>query len=465
MPRGDRSTARSSVAAVVIALGASGCGAAAAVPAAPPPVVTSLAARAETPRKDLARELVGLLAANRYEQARATFDDKIAASLSASKLEGAFTDSRGDGGRFVAVSELHETSTGRRSIVWATADFEKGSMVVTIGFDDAARVSSLWFGPLRATWRAPAYCDMSSIEERDLDVGVRPKLAATLTRPMAGARFPLAILIHGSGPNDRDESNHGTKLFKDVACGLASRGVAVLRYEKRSHELPKTIPKAVTYDTETVLDAREAIVDARALPDVDGAKVFVVGHSLGAALAPKIAKGADGLAGIALLAGPTRRVDRLLADQTAFLARLHHANDHAIRTAIAADADAFEAAQKPGPPDETFVIMGSKLPRSYIVDQLTYDPRAFALELTLPMLVLQGDRDYQVTAADDFTGWQRALAGRANVAMRLYKGLNHHFVFGTAPSVPDEYATPAHADVKLIEDLAAWIKSGALPPA
>jgi hypothetical protein len=455
---------RSSAAAIVFALGAAGCGAATAVAASPQPVVTSAAARAETPRKELARELVGLLAAGRYEQARAAFDDKIAATLSASRLEGGFTDSRGDSGRFVAVSELHETSTGRRSIVWATAEFEKGSIVVTVGFDDAARVSSLWFGPLTPTWRAPAYCDLSAIEERDLEVGVRPKLAATLTRPKAGARFPVAILVHGSGPNDRDESNKGTKLFKDLACGLASRGVAVLRYEKRSHELPKTVPKAVTYDTETVLDARAAVVDAKALPDVDGAKVFVVGHSLGAALAPKIAKGAEGLAGIALLAGPTRRIDKLLADQTAYLMRLHHANQHAIELAIAAERDAFDAAERPGPPDETFVLMGAKRPRSYIVDQLAYDPRPIALELTTPIFVLQGDRDYQVTAADDFVGWQRALAGRPNVTMRLYKGLNHHFVFGTAPSVPDEYDAPAHADVKVIEDLAAWIRAGSLPP-
>jgi uncharacterized protein len=78
-----------------------------------------------------------------------------------------------------------------------------------------------------------------------------------------------------------------------------------------------------------------------------------------------------------------------------------------------------------------------------------------------PMLVLQGERDYQVTM-EEFARWKSALAGRADVSFHPYATLNHLFVGGTGKSMPAEYNTPGHVSEDVVRDIATWIM--ALPP-
>jgi alpha-beta hydrolase superfamily lysophospholipase len=403
-----------------------------------------------------------LLVAKRFAEAAGWGNARIRALLPASRLESAWNEATDGAGGFVRFGDRHGAKKGRLDVVWLSCDFQKGTIIVTVELDASARVAHLWFGPLEATWIAPPYADSRAISERDLEVGPAPKLAATLTVPKGATRSPVAVLVHGSGPSDRDESNGGNKIFKDIAWGLASRGVAVLRYEKRTHEYPGSLPKAATYEEEVERDARAILREAAALPEVDPSKVFVVGHSLGAALAPRIASGASGVAGVVLLAGPTRRVDDLLAYQIDYLGRARGLSSRVIQASIQREMEIYEEARKPGPPEEEFVLLGASLSRAYLVGELSYDAARAAAELGLPMLVLQGSRDYQVTAAADFAGYRRALAGKPNVVMKLYPGLNHHLVFGTGPSVPDEYKKPGHVDAELISDVANWISRGSL---
>ncbi len=74
-----------------------------------------------------------------------------------------------------------------------------------------------------------------------------------------------------------------------------------------------------------------------------------------------------------------------------------------------------------------------------------------------PMLILQGERDYQVTT-EDFAGWKKALAGRPNVTLRSYPKLNHLFMEGEGKAKPAEYEKPGHVAEEVINDLANWIK-------
>ena len=132
-------------------------------------------------------------------------------------------------------------------------------------------------------------------------------------------RVPCVILVHGSGPHDRDETIGPNKPFRDLAWGLAERGIAVVRYEKRTKAYGAACVPAgreLDYDTEAVDDA-VAIVEqvkgfARAgFPD----SVYVLGHSLGGTLAPRIAGRSKGLAGIIILAGLARPLEDALEEQ------------------------------------------------------------------------------------------------------------------------------------------------------
>jgi len=109
--------------------------------------------------------------------------------------------------------------------------------------------------------------------------------------PVGVERPPVAILVHGSGPGDRDESVGANRPLRDLAVGLASHGIAVLRYEKRTKVYPEDFlaVKAPTVNDETIDDVDRAVDLLRSWTEVDAGRIIVVGHSLGATVAPRIA--------------------------------------------------------------------------------------------------------------------------------------------------------------------------------
>ena len=86
-----------------------------------------------------------------------------------------------------------------------------------------------------------------------------------------------------------------------------------------------------------------------------------------------------------------------------------------------------------------------------------YDPLATVRGLEIPILVAQGERDYQVLAAEDYESWKRALSDRPNATFRLYPDLDHLFMAGEGPSYPRDYAQPRNVSEEYIADVADWI--------
>jgi uncharacterized protein len=135
-------------------------------------------------------------------------------------------------------------------------------------------------------------------------------LPATRASPAAGSPpFPAALLVGGSGPNDRDETMANAKPFRDLANGLADRGIATLRYDKRPFVHPELWrdPANATIENEVLTGAVAALELLRQRPEVDERRLFVVGHSLGALFTPEIAQRGGGVAGLVLLAAPGAR--------------------------------------------------------------------------------------------------------------------------------------------------------------
>jgi fermentation-respiration switch protein FrsA (DUF1100 family) len=308
----------------------------------------------------------------------------------------------------------------------------------------------------------PSYAALDQLEASQVLVGTgKWTLPATLTLPRLGRPCPAVVLVHGSGPVDRDGTLGPNKPFADLALGLASRGIGVLRYEKRTRHHGKAVAQELgdnlTLEEETIADAVAAAQLLRATQGVDPRRTFVLGHSLGGMAIPRIAKAAAGPRGFIILAGSTVPLEDTILRQIQHLSRLDGRLSAAERQII--DKIKAQAARvktlRPGSQ-----VAGRDLPLGlappYWLDLARHRP---ALELateTRPILVLHGDRDYQVTL-EDFAGWQRALADKPNGMLKRYRQLNHLFMRGAGPSSPADYRRPGHVAAEVIQDIANWI--------
>jgi dienelactone hydrolase len=343
------------------------------------------------------------------------------------------------------------TRSGPNSIVVFPAKFANQNINFRIIINSAGLVAGFFQLPGGVNWQRPEYSQPAAFKEREVTVGQGEwKLSGTLTVPVGAGPFPAVVLVHGSGPNDRDETVGGAKVFKDLAEGLASRGIVVLRYEKRTMQYRARIASIAkfTVQEETVEDAVQALAVVRSQAEVNGQRVFVIGHSLGAYVAPRIAEQDGKLAGIVLMAGNVRPIEDLLVEQVTYMGikgdQLDRAKDLQVKV------------KKLEPGDEDSPALGG-IPVSYWVDLKDYDPAAAAKKLAIPLLILQGERDYQVTMTD-FALWKAAVGGAKGVVMKSYPALNHLFVAGEGKSLPAEYSKPGHVALAVIDDIAKFVK-------
>ncbi len=316
--------------------------------------------------------------------------------------------------------------------------------------------------PKPVAYQPPAYAVPSSFQEKNVTIGAGTEwaLPATLTLPLGTGKFPAIVLVHGSGPNDRDETQGPNKPFKDLAWGLASQGIAVLRYDKRSRVHPgKLVALAnFTVKDETIDDALAAVALLRETPEIDPKKTFVLGHSLGGMLVPRIGVAAqDSITGFIIFAGATRPLEDEWVRQYEYIYGL----DGQITSKEQEEIDGYKQRaariKKLTPTDAGSKELILYVPPSYWLDLRGYSPPELALKLKQPLLILQGERDYNVTM-DAFRDWQRSLASRTNVEFKSYAKLDHLFLEGSGPASDADYARPRNIPKYVIDDIVTWIK-------
>jgi dienelactone hydrolase len=213
----------------------------------------------------------------------------------------------------------------------------------------------------------------------------------------------------------------------------------------------------MTVKDEVTDDAVAAAALLRTEPRIEPARVFVLGHSLGGMLIPRIAAADPKLAGVVVMAGAARPLQQAIVEQTRYLAEADGTITPQEQAQIDDATKLAQAVDALTPQDAAGGARALNAPASYWLDLRGYDPPAAARALRVPMLILQGERDYQVTP-DEFAKWKAALAGRANVTFHSYPALNHLFIAGTGKSLPTEYQQPSHVAPQVVDDIAAWIK-------
>jgi len=407
--------------------------------------------------KDVAQELV----ARQYDKVEARFDATMASALPLEKLQSIWDATATKVGALKTMKGATSVETQGYHVVTLACDFEKAPLNLRLAFDKDGKIAGLFLVPPAAAWNPPDYANASAFHEEQVTIGADPwLLPGTLTEPNGAGPFPAVVLVHGSGPNDADETIGSNKPFKDLAWGLASHGIVVLRYDKRTHKYAGQYKKelgSLTVKEEVIDDAHAAVALLAGRPEVQKARIFVLGHSLGGMLAPRIAEGDNQIAGIIIMAGSTRPFGQIVVEQVKYLASLSGPAGDGARTQIAAAQKFAEDYDNPSlKPGDSVSMMGIPLPAAYVLDLRTYDPEATAARLTMPILVLQGESDYQVTRAD-LEGWEEALAGHKNVTIKSYPGLCHLFIPAGNPPSPADYEKPGHVAKGTLGDIANWI--------
>ncbi|MBQ3256933.1 MAG: alpha/beta fold hydrolase [Oscillospiraceae bacterium] len=305
------------------------------------------------------------------------------------------------------------------------------------------------------------------MKQESIVVGANTKypLKGLLTLPDAGHKpVPAVVFVHGSGSSNMDEKVGKLTPFKDLAEGLAKHGIASVRYDKRSfaHGFKMVREKKpITVKEETIEDAVLAAELLRKDARIDSENIFIVGHSMGAMLAPRIDAEGGSFKGLILMAGSPRTLEQIMLGQNAdMLAASKGLMRWIMKKQVAKFEKLFDGMYELTDEEAKKVKMGGGTTLYYFKEMGEQPASDYLTKSEKPMLIMQGSEDFQAKADTDFTGYQTLLQGRANVTFKMHEGLNHCFVpsvCGDITKVKKEYNVERHIGEDVIADIANWI--------
>lgn len=358
---------------------------------------------------------------------------------------------------------VKETPAAAGTCVTLTYKVNGSTVMVdaSVKFDSQGRIYDAAFSntPGESKYKLPSYADMASFTEKDVLIGSgKYKLPAVLSIPKGKGPFPAVVLVHGSGANDKDETEYDNKIFRDISAGLASKGIAVLRYEKITKEygLFALADLKMDLNKETVNDAVDAVKLLKKTDGVDPSKVFVLGHSQGAMLTSSIIKGCgdDGAAGGIMMAAPVDFLDTL-STQSKYLNSIKMMSDDQLN-AVEKLCSIIESKDFPGSIPQNAIINGGYPYYWMSVKNSTHV--SDAQNIKTPLLILQGKRDYQVDYSN-LDKWKDILKDKSNVQYKAYDKLTHLFLEGEGQMTPTEYLKPQNVPEYVINDISNWINN------
>jgi len=339
-------------------------------------------------------------------------------------------------------------------------DFEKKASDLKMVFNMDGKVVGFFLVPpsLKNAYRPPSWIKAGAVLEQEVTIpSAGFFLKGAFTVPANETKFPVVVMVQGSGPLDMDVTVGPNKFFKDLAMMLAANGIASVRYHKRTaaynNELRMAIESMSPFD-ETVEDAVNVIGSVSQLKGVDAENIFVLGHSFGGMMAPDIVFRSQHLKGIILMAANARPLPVLIEEQFRYL--MENDSTSQITSSLMKEVEqkCSEILNK------NFDNAKNLLPGTgpnywkYLSD---YDPVTALKSLPAPALILQGERDYQVTMTD-YNLWYKALSSDSKYTFHSFPGLNHLFMEGKQRSFPSEYLKRGTVHKDVADRIANWIK-------
>ncbi len=369
-------------------------------------------------------------------------------------------------GKAKKLLKIIEDDAGVKKKYALLIQFKKGKKNLNLVLNSNQRIFTCTISDYNETpfFQLKGYQGFSEVTDLSTEIKTRDNItlgANIAFGDTSKQKSPCVIFVHGSGSHDRDETIGPNKPFRDLAQGLAQKGIVSLRYDKRGYDyihLSKTQIDSIDLYTEVINDAIDAVKSAKKNSFIDSTRIYIVGHSLGAMCAPKMAELCPQLKGIIMMAGPAGNLLDIIPEQVEYMAKLNDTISNLESVQINQIKWQVEKTKASYLNDKTpkgllLLNQSAKYWRSII----QYNQIETAKKLVLPIFILNGERDYQVTMKQ-FEIWKKEFANYRNVQFRSYPKLNHLFLEGEGKANPDEYNKSGHIPQYVIDDLVEFIQ-------
>lgn len=377
------------------------------------------------------------------EKAHTYFDSSVASQISVNDLKELYPQIQGQMGNFKNVLEINN----EKDTYYFYSDFEKSKLDIQITFNAENKIIGFYFIPHKTFDKAD---DKTALKIKSDDI----ELKGTLLQSTQGDQKKLVIFVHGSGPQDRDETIGENKPFKDIAEYLLKNGISSYRYDKRTYSNPETFNDQSTVEEETIIDAVNVAKYFKTNENFKGYQIIILGHSQGAYVMPKIAEKAQ-VSKYIFMAGNARPLHEILIDQFKYIHKIEPSKISVEDIQNIKKQVEFLNSKKFSLNSPTSELpMG--LSASYWKYLLDYKPLEAVKSIKAPMLFVQGGRDYQVTEKD-FNLWKGQLKNDKLAEFKLYPSLNHLFIKGTGTPSPKDYEGKGNVDEMFLKDLVQFI--------
>lgn len=396
-------------------------------------------------KKEIGNQFITtLLIEKKPEQAYAFFDLSISQQIPIDVLKTLPDQLEEQFGGLKNIIEINND----RDTYYFYSEFEKTKMDIQISFNNENKIVGFFLVPHKIFEKADEK-NVLNIKSDDIE------LKGTFLQPIENIQKKLVIFVHGSGPQDRDETIGENKPFKDIAEYLYNSGISSYRYDKRTYSNPETFNDQSTVEQETINDAVNIAKYFKNNAKFKNYQIIILGHSQGAYLMPKIAEKAN-VTKYIFLAGNARPLQDLIIEQFEYMNKFDPSNisNDAVLT-IKKEVDFLNSNKFSLDAQGSELSMG--LSAHYWKYLLDYRPLDFVKLIKVPMFFAQGGKDYQVTEKD-FNLWKSQLKNNKAAIFKLYPSLNHIFmeISGQIPS-PKDYETKGTVSEYLLKDLKDFI--------
>ncbi len=409
--------------------------------------------------KNKSIEIIHQFNNSEYETIYNQFTKKMQESIDLEQLSAIWPAFVANDGPFLAHEEQKAMEIQGYQTVETTIVFEKKAYKFKLSFDKDYQIAGMFFVPMRISRGNDM--DNSFWEEKEIHVKSKDaRLPATFCKPKNSDEFPIVVFVHGSGPNDRDQTIGPNRIFADMAHALAQKGIGSIRYDKRTyHKIVNGDDVPIDGLQDVIIEDAVAAIELASKLVGSNNKVFLIGHSLGATVAPIIAKQSNLLAGVIMLAPSAFPIEDEVYRQTKYLLKrdgLSRKDRKELRllkkkVKNVKNIESYLSQQKI--PD-----LPLSNDTSFWRDISRIKPLNDILDLQIPVYILQGERDYQVTM-ESFERWKKNADGKKNMEFKSYPELNHIFHQGSGNSYPEEYQVSGNLPNYLTSDISLWILS------